>query len=163
MLNRTNHHTGSSEAFTDIEIFVLDRLSPSTAVQEKVLPRMLAHYTLRRGRFHPIEARASVRRRLFGQICPAWQAGMEKQYCRRGRLSRSGLSLSAQALRHLGLGRVAGAQKPWCWLQSSLLLLAVSLSALNARFDGRFLWRSALNQRNANGLRVWQPAANALD
>ena len=44
MLNRTDPATDPSEAFTDTEISVLDRLSPKTAVPE-FLPRTLAHYT----------------------------------------------------------------------------------------------------------------------
>jgi hypothetical protein len=45
MLNRTDPATGPSEAFTDTEISVLDRLSPKTAVPE-FLPRTLADYTI---------------------------------------------------------------------------------------------------------------------
>ena len=44
MLNRTDPATDPSEAFTDTEISVLDRLSPKTAIPG-FLPRTLAHYT----------------------------------------------------------------------------------------------------------------------
>jgi hypothetical protein len=45
MLNRTDPATDPSEAFTDTEISVLDRLSPKTA-RPKSMPRTLAHYTI---------------------------------------------------------------------------------------------------------------------
>jgi hypothetical protein len=44
MLNRADPTIGPSDAFTDTEVAVLDRLSPKTAVPELV-PRTLAHYT----------------------------------------------------------------------------------------------------------------------
>jgi hypothetical protein len=45
LLNRTDPSTGPSEAFTDAEIAVLDRLSPKTAIPE-FLPRTLSHYII---------------------------------------------------------------------------------------------------------------------
>ena len=44
MLNRIDPATDPSDAFTDTEISVVDRLSPKTAFPE-FLPRTLAHYT----------------------------------------------------------------------------------------------------------------------
>jgi len=44
MLNRTAPEAHPSEAFTDVEIAVLDRLSPKTAVPD-FMPRTLLHYT----------------------------------------------------------------------------------------------------------------------
>lgn len=43
MLNRSDPRNSPSEAFTDAEIAVLDRLSPKTSAPEFV-PRMLSHY-----------------------------------------------------------------------------------------------------------------------
>lgn len=45
MLNRADPDTSPSEAFTDVEIAVLDQLSPTSTVPE-FLPRTLSHYTI---------------------------------------------------------------------------------------------------------------------
>lgn len=49
MLNRADPDAGPSEAFTDVEIAVLDRLSPKTAIPEFV-PRTLSHYAIQRAK-----------------------------------------------------------------------------------------------------------------
>lgn len=45
MLNRADPDTSPSEAFTDVEIAVLNQLSPTTTVPE-FLPQTLSHYTI---------------------------------------------------------------------------------------------------------------------